>query len=190
MQIKTASYCAVVLFACFAPLEGDQRAAAQEPAEVDAAARTQFAERIDRYSTLRARLEEPLPAFDAPRESWSVFLARRYLASAIRAARPRARIGDIFTPEAAALFRSTVDRAVYELDLEGLVDEELDDADFLVDLIVNEPVPKWALQPLPAALVERLPVLPEAIHYARVGTSLIVWDAHAQILIDALPDAF
>ena len=190
MDTKTASRCAVALIVSAAFFGGDQRAAAQLHVDVEAAVRTQFAAQIARYSMLRARLEEPLPSFDVPRDSWADFLTRRYLASAIRTARAQARTGDIFTPEVAALFRSTVDRAVYELDLEGLVDEELEDADFLVDLVANEPVPKWALQPLPAALVARLPVLPEAIYYARVGTSLILWDAHADILIDGLRDTF
>lgn len=190
MQTKTASYCAVVLLACVAFLGTDERVAAQQQADADAAARQEFAGRIGRYSTLRARLEERLPAFEPRRDSWSLFLTRRYLASAVRTARARAVMGDIFTPGVTALFRSTIDRAVYESDIEGLVEEDLEEGEFLVDLIVNEPVPKWALQPLPEALVERLPALPDAIYYARVGTSLILWDDHAEILIDALPDAF
>ena len=190
MQIKTASYCAVVLLACLAPLEADQRAAAQPQADADAVARQEFAEGIERYATLRARLEEPLPAFESRRDSWSLFVTRRYLASSVRTARARAVIGDVFTPDVAALFRTVIERAVYEIDIEGLVDEELDDDAFLVDLIVNEPVPTWALQRLPATLVDRLPALPDAIYYARVGTSLILWDDHAEILIDALPEAF
>ena len=189
MQTKTSSYQAVVLLAC-ALLSMDQRIAAQPQADAGAAAQLEFAEGIRRYATLRARLEEPLPAFEPRRDSWSLFLTRRYLASAVRTARARAVIGDVFTPGVAALFRATIEREVYAIGIEGLVDEELDDDAFLVDLIVNEPVPQWALQPLPAALVERLPALPDAIHYARVGTSLILWDGHAEILIDALPEAF
>ena len=64
MQTKTASRCAVVLLACAASFGGDQRAAAQSPPDVYAAAQQEFAARIARYSTLRARLEDPLPSFD------------------------------------------------------------------------------------------------------------------------------
>lgn len=189
MQTKTASYCAVVLLTCWF-LAGDRRAAAQPQADVHAGAKQAFAERIARYTTLRARFEEPLPAFVTRRDSWSLFLMRRYLASAIRTARARAGIGDVFTAEVSDLFRSIIARAVYEIDVEGLVDEDLEADDFLVDLIVNEPVPEWALHPLPAPLVERLPALSEAIEYVRVGTSLVLWDSHAEIVIDALPNAF
>lgn len=189
MQTKAASYCAVVFLAC-AFLAADRRAAAQPQADVDAAARQVFAERTARYATLRARLEEPLPSFDTRRDSWSLLLMRRYLASAIRTARVRAGIGDVFTAEVSDLFRRTIGRAVYEIDAEGLVDDDLEEDDFLVDLMVNEPVPTQALRPLPASLAERLPALPEAIEYGRVGTSLVLWDSHAEILIDALPNVF
>lgn len=106
MQTKTASYCAVVLLTCWF-LAGDRRAAAQPQADVHAGAKQAFAERIARYTTLRARFEEPLPAFVTRRDSWSLFLMRRYLASAIRTARARAGIGDVFTAEVSDLFAAS-----------------------------------------------------------------------------------
>lgn len=59
----------------------------------------------------------------------------------------------------------------------------------MVDLVVNEPVPIWAIQEVPDAL-RRLPSLPDAIEYRIVDGSLILWDTHAEILIDALSGAF
>jgi hypothetical protein len=59
----------------------------------------------------------------------------------------------------------------------------------LVDLIVNEPVPDWAQRMLPPQLLKRLPALPDAIEYRLVGGALILWDTHAEILIDGLPNA-
>lgn len=173
-------------------LTGWQSAAAptQAPDDVDRAAAIQaFANRVERYSALRARLEEPLPSFDARRDSWSLLLTRRYLASAIRTARPHARQGDILTPPAAQLFRELIADAIDEVDIEGLVDEDLEAADAVVNVVVNEPVPAWALQDAPEAMLRRLPTLPDAIAYRIVGGNLILWDTHAEIVIDALPDA-
>lgn len=166
---------------------GGFTAGRQLPPADHAAARRTFAERVNRYAALRARLEEPLPPFDLGRDPWSLMLTRRYLASAIRAARPDARQGDIFTPQVALMFRRLVRQAIHELDLEALA---TDLAEPLVDLVVNEPIPAWALEEAPDALLERLPALPQAIEYRLVGGSLILWDAHAEILIDELPDAF
>jgi hypothetical protein len=150
-----------------------------------AAALRVFSERVDRYVWLRAKCEDPLPSFDLRRDPWSLLLTRRYLASAIRTARTQARAGDIFSPPVADLFRVTIREAIYERDIEGVVKDET-----VVDLIVNEPIPDWALSPVPGALLEMLPPLPDAIEYRMVGGALILWDMHAQILIDGLPYAF
>jgi hypothetical protein len=166
-------------------------ALAQGPDGIDRAAALQaFTERTERYVRLRARLEEPLPSFDARRDRWSLMLTRRYLASAIRAARPQARQGDIFAPPVTQLFRGLIADAIYDVDIEGLVDEEFEAADFVVDVVVNEPIPAWALQDVPDALLRRLPALPDAIEYRIVNGNLILWDTHAEIVIDALPIAF
>jgi hypothetical protein len=150
----------------------------------------EFTQGISRYVALRARFEEPLPSFDARRSPWSLMLTRRYLASAIRTARAHAHIGDILTPSVAAMFRTLITDTIYEIDIEGLGDGDLEAEDELVDLAVNEPLPAWSMAAVPEALLTRLPNLPDAIEYRVVGGSLVLWDSHAEILIDALPGAF
>lgn len=174
-------------------LTGWQGAAALRQAPDEAgrvAAMRTFSERTERYTRLRARLEEPLPSFDARPDSWSLMLTRRYLASAIRTARSHARQGDIFMPPVAQLFRGLIADAIYDVDIEGLVADNLEGTDVLVDVVVNEPVPVWALEDVPDALLQRLPALPDAIAYRMVDGSLILWDMHAEIVVDALPGAF
>jgi hypothetical protein len=145
---------------------------------------------VARYAALRTRFEEPLPAFDDPRrDGWTLLLVRRYLASAIRTARRGARPGCIFGP-AALLVRETIAGAVYGLEIEGLVEGALDEDELELALVLNEPIPSWAMSPLPAPIVARLPPLPPAIEYRIAGGALILWDVHAEILIDTLPDAF
>lgn len=163
----------------------------QGPDGIDRATVLQtFTERTERYVRLRARFEEPLPSFDPRRDPWSLMLTRRYLASAIRTARSHARQGDIFTPPVVAMFRDVIAQAIYEVDIEGLVDGDLEDDELVVDLTVNEPIPAWAMEAVPDLLLYRLPSLPAAIEYRIVSGALILWDAHAEILIDALPGAF
>lgn len=193
MRISSSRRHVYGMLACAWLLAGWQSAAAaaQGPGDLErAAAIRTFNDGIAHYARLRGRLEEPLPSFDARRDSWSQMLTRRYLASAIRTARSHARQGEIFSPPVADMFRALVAQAIYDVDIEGLVNGDLKAADFLVDLVVNEPVPTWAMNEVPDALLERLPALPDAIEY-RIGSgSLILWDVHAEILIDALPGAF
>jgi hypothetical protein len=143
---------------------------------------------LQQYATLRARFEEPLPPLDPRRGEWSLRVQRYYLASAIRNARHRAAQGDIFSPSVATMLRQDIANAISTNDIEGLVDENMDA--HLVDLAVNEPVPVWAMRPAPNELLRFLPLLvPDGIEYRLVGGSLILWDTHAEILIDALPNA-
>ena len=177
---------------CACLLAVTSAAAAQQAPDAigQADAMRMFNTHVERYVRLRARLEEPLPAFDARRDPWSLMLTRRYLASAIRTARSSAHQGDIFTPPVAQLLRGLIADAIYDVDIEGLVDGDLEADELVVDLTVNEPIPAWAMDPVPHALLLRLPSLPAAIEYRIVSGALILWDVHAEIVIDALPDAF
>jgi hypothetical protein len=161
--------------------------AGAQPAADVSAARAVFTARIQQYAWLRGRLEEPLPLFEERRSSWSLFMTRRYLASAIRSARPHARLGTVFAPPVDRMFRDLMMKTMYEVDVEGLggFDEEL-----AVDVAIHETVPEWALGPVPEALLARLPQLPQAIEYRVVSGALVLWDVHAEIVIDALPNAF
>ena len=159
----------------------------QKPTDRAAVLQT-FNGAVQRYATLRARLEEPLPPFDPRRGEWALRVQRYYLASAIRNARHRATQGDIFSTTVGTMIRQDIANAISTNDIEGLVDDNM--SAHLVDLTVNEPVPAWAMQPVPNQLLRFLPlVVPEGIEYRLVGGSLILWDTHAEILIDALHDA-
>jgi hypothetical protein len=79
---------------------------------------------------------------------------------------------------------------VSTVEIEGLVGGDFEAGDAPVDLVVNEPVPGWAMDDVPVALLARLPSLPEAVEYRVVGGSLVLWDSHAEILVDALLGAF
>ena len=180
----------VVAVACGAFLTGGQgKAAPQTTGTSDPpVAVTMFADRIAEYVTTRARLEGPLPAFDERRDSWSQMLTRRYLASAIRAARPSVRKGTIFSPLVADYVHEVIARTLTPQERLALI--AAGDDEGYVPLAVHEPVPAWAMQPVPTALCQALPSLPAGIEYRVVAPDLILWDAHAEIVIDVFSGAF
>jgi hypothetical protein len=193
MNMRTRSIAGVILALSCAGLVGAlDRTTAQsqtrDTSERTAALET-FTFAIQRYASLRARLEKPLPPFDPRRDPWSLRLQRHYLASAIRTARKEATVGSVFDVSVGAVFRHDIATAIREVDIEGLVTEGEDIEVDLVDLTVNEFVPVWAMRPVPDVLAERLPPLPEAVEYRLVADALILWDTRAEILIDALPGA-
>src|SRR5688572_30182680 len=97
--MRTTQAVGIGLLGCVVILGAWPGAAAFAQADDDhgSAARI-FTERVEQYGWLRRRLEEPLPPFDARRDSWSLLLTRRYLASAIRTARADAQPGNVFAP--------------------------------------------------------------------------------------------
>lgn len=168
--------------------------AAQESAGYDdrAAALRSFHERVESYAALHRRLEEPLPPMTVTTDTWATFLAKRYLAAAIRAARPSARQGDIFSPAIAIVFRQLISEALVAHDVEALLIELNEEQPVArgVHPLVNEPYPKGVTHEVPAILLQRLPALPEDVEYRIVDRDLLLWDIHADLVIDFVPDAF
>jgi hypothetical protein len=147
-----------------------------------------FAERVDSYAQLRSRFEEPLPSFARSRGAWSTLVAKQYLASAIRAARRDTGAGTIFSPPVALMFRQRLAAALTPA--ERLLLGSGEDGESVAPIpIVNETVWVEWMAEAPPALLQQLPELPWAIEYRFVGNDLILWDAHAEIVIDVLPDA-
>lgn len=161
--------------------------AALAQASGDTAAATAFRARVEEYVRLRGRLEEPLPALDEKRGARPAMLTRRYLASAIRAARPRARAGIVFAPPVGEMFRRLIAERLSEVDPEGLNGW---DEDLGVDIAIYEPVPAWSRLQIPDEYLGLFPELPDGIEYRMVNGALVLWDLHAEIVIDALPAAF
>src|SRR6185436_1325606 len=63
-----------------------------------------FQQRVEAYAVLHRNLAASLPPLGSRSDRQSVGVARKFLASAIRAARPNAHQGDIFTTEATVAF--------------------------------------------------------------------------------------
>jgi hypothetical protein len=149
---------------------------------------TEFNDSVGRYVSLRARLEAPLPSFTSPRGGRSGFLAQRYLAAAIRTARRGAGRGDLFTPDVAVMFRTRLAGVLTPAERIALPGVPAGEEGTPL-LLVNEPVaPEW-LAELPPRAIQALPALPDGLEYRLVDVELVLWDAHAEIVVDVLPDA-
>jgi hypothetical protein len=148
----------------------------------------QFEERVNAYANLRSWFEEPILPIRGTLGQRSTVSGRRYLASAIRTARSRAEQGNVFTPGVAALFRDYLSGALTRhesLLLIGGRDEE----EGAPAILTNEAVAEEWFTRMPPAVSAQLLELPEGIEYRFVRGDLILWDAHAEIVIDVLPNA-
>ena len=147
--------------------------------------------RVGAYETLRRDAASHLPGLTPFEDSCTYLSAQAEMASAITAARPTARQGDIFTPAVAAALRQTIGDALCGRDMEGMFDD-LDGEPSAVArdrLHVHDRYPAWATHEVPAIVLQRLPSLPEGIFFRFVSHDLVLWDADADLVVDVLPDA-
>jgi len=109
----------------------------------------------------------------------------------IRQSRPGARQGDIFAPRIGAYFKKQI-----EATLQGPQGEKvrasLRRAEPLpnLSLQVNQPYPRnMPLQSTPPTLLLNLPRLPGELQYRIVGSTLVLLDTAANLIVDLLPNA-
>jgi hypothetical protein len=151
-----------------------------------------FQQQVDDYVALHRRLERPLPPLTVTRDPRVNAAARQALAEAIRRDRAGARQGDIIAPDAAEAFRDIVADALASRSVEGfLSDLQWEHLDFHhVRAVVNAPLPDGATHEMPVVLLMVLPVLPPELEYRIVNHDLVLWDVHADLVIDYVPAAF
>jgi hypothetical protein len=164
----------------FPPASGD---------DTDAVA--EFQRRLRQYDAVRGRLDASLPVqavSSNPAEILAIIEAHH---SALRSARQTARQGDMFSPSIAGLFRHWI------LDsLRGMTADEFllmiteDDAPPMAPPSVNASYPDGgALTTMPPQLLQILPTLPSGLEYRFIDRDLILWDRHANLIIDFIPHA-
>lgn len=154
-----------------------------------------FEEAVAAYVALHRDVERQLPRVEISPDSREIQRAVDAMAAAMRAARPRAEEGDLFTPAAGDRLRRRIRAA--------LLASGDDPADILSSMTGDEPVPpdtplpavngrfSWALPSfMVASALEALPPLPEELEYRFVGRDLVLIDLHANLVVDILRDGF
>lgn len=158
----------------------------------DAKLLVDFQARVKKYVELHKSAKKDGPPIKETKDVAAIKGAQDALAANIRAMRPAARQGEIFTPEIAKVFR----RLMYPetTGAEGAETKQTLKEDApprsAVTLKVNARYPD--AQPLPTMppnLLANLPKLPEELEYRIVGKDLILRDVPANLIVDYIPGA-
>jgi hypothetical protein len=159
----------------------------QEP--IDPARQT-FLHSVDEYVALHRQLEAPLPPEVVTADLERLFEPRKVLAAAVRAARADARQGDIFTPDIAQYVRAIMADALEKGGIEDMLATVEDENSVHVPARVNGDYPAGrSVAMMPPCVLAALPSLPPELHYAFIGRDLILWDMHAGLIVDFVPNA-
>src|SRR5262245_53601477 len=138
----------------------------------------QFNQNITRYLSLRQQIERRAAGPRASADRAEIDRAADELADAIRAARPSATSGDIFTPAITRDFRR-----------QPCVAHKRDDDPGIPTPAVNERFDWRGAELMPPALIAALPPVPEELQYRVVNCDLVLVDISAGLVIDVVPRA-
>jgi hypothetical protein len=157
-----------------------------------------FEERVIQYVTLHRLLEGPLAALQPTRDMGQLQMTVRALALRIRMARADAHQGDLIGPDVAGMFRRRIATCLPAVEWAAILADNATEAEeeegmpaappaLRVNMVWPENVPFGFVPPQMLAALPRLPV---ELQYRIIGTALVLWDHHANLIVDFLPDAF
>jgi hypothetical protein len=152
----------------------------------------EFEARVDAYMEVHQALEARTMPRSVTPDMAEVFAASDALAAAIVAARPDARQGDIFTPAVEKLFRARLRLVLDGIDVDRFLHDFHEGEDFrqLRAAVHAGDVHGRVPNGMPLALLWVLPELPFGLEYRIVGRDLALWDEHAAMIVDFIPNAF
>ena len=142
---------------------------------------------MDRYVELRQRIEGTMATLRVTIDPAEILGREQALGAAVKAARPGARQGEIFSAATVTDFRRIIaaDRIRHSEGDQAAIMSEVPPA----LPRVNEPYP--AMLPLatfPPLLLGTLPRLPDDLEYRFMGRHLIIRDTRTNLIVDYLPD--
>ena len=153
----------------------------------------QFVAATREYAWMHRRIESAIAPLEVNADINRIHRAVVQFADAIRAERPEAKRGDLFTPALGIELRRRIADA---LAAHGYTPADLREAEAadgtdpsLVSLAVNGPFPWGYASAMFRCLIEALPELPPELQYRIVGDTLVLVDVHASLVVDLLPAA-
>jgi hypothetical protein len=145
-----------------------------------------FDRRIAEYVELHHRVAGAFPPPGVSDDPDDINCAIDALGGALRAARPDAKAGDIFTPAAAALIRARVTDALdTNADETAMLLREMG-AGHYRPAIINERFPRGVSRMMWPVILWVLPPLPPELEYRFVGGDLVLLDVDADLVVDVL----
>jgi hypothetical protein len=191
-----------LLFATIVPLAAQVPPAptprtlpARPVSEQELAAIRSFEERVADYATLHRRLEASLPPQRPTTNISELYITTRTLAARVRFARQDANTGDLFTGDIVPVVRRQIAACLSPEEWAAILAEHAVDEDgtriVIPALRANmEWPPQVPFNFMPPQLLRVLPPLPPELQYRIIGTALVLWDHHANLIVDVLPAAF
>jgi hypothetical protein len=150
----------------------------------------EFKKRVDEYSAVARKHESALPKLSKEATPEEIDRNQRALAKLIASSRPKAKQGDVFAPRARAYIRALLKRLFMNMDRARLRETIQDENPGPVQMQVNGRYPDSVpVTTMPPEVLAALPMLPEELEYRFLGSSLILLDTRARLVIDFLPNA-
>ena len=155
-----------------------------------------FEERVNQYVTLHRLLERPLPPLRPTLDMTQIQGSMRALAVRIQQARANAQQGDLITPDVGRMFRRRIATCLSPDEWAAIFADNAGEEEDMETgpppaLRVNMEWPEHVLFGfVPPQLLAALPRLPPELQYRIIGNALVLWDHHANLIVDFLPGAF
>ena len=188
-----SAVCAIALTLLVSGSAISPKVAARQPeqgANPDALATADFLKRVNAYLAIHLEAEKAAPKLPQEATPQQIHQTQRGMATRIQAARAGTRRGDIFTPEMTAVVKRLMNRVFAGSDRWKLRSSIMDENVKSIRLKANQLYPNNVpLTSMPPDVLKALPTLPEEMEYRFVGTHFILFDQHAHIIPDFIPDA-
>jgi hypothetical protein len=196
--------CVLVMFLAALPLAACARSAASgslglggpaapeagQPVNADARALAAFEAKLKEYAALHQKLEDSLPSLSKDSTPQQIDSHQRALAKLIQQARPRARAGDIFTPQCQVAIKRLLAKVFGGAEGAALRASIMDENPGKLALSVNGRYPDSVpLSTVPPQVLQGLPKLPGEMEFRFIGNRLILMDVHAHIIVDLIENA-
>jgi hypothetical protein len=161
--------------------------AAQPPRNVKA-----FNDRVNWYVQVHREMEGPVPALETARDMDEVHQRMRTVRVRILAKTGRLSRGHLFTGEVMKIMRREIAATLTREDLRILLADVLEHSPpNMPALRIQEPLPQDApFVAFPPRLFKRLPPLPPELRYLVLEKALVLWDHHADLVVDIAPGLF
>jgi hypothetical protein len=171
----------------------DNREAADKVVAKEEAARAdsfpEFQERVKKYLDAKKRAETIVPELEDTSDPKKITQRERALGDAVRAVRPDAKQGDLFSEQTTAEFRRVIE-ADFAKRTPADTTAVLEEVPARTIPHVNETYPpSLPLATVPPSLLLALPTLPDGLEYRFFGRHLIIRDVTANVIVDYIPNA-
>jgi len=148
-----------------------------------------FKDHVSAYMKLHKAAETDRGALSPTRSPQQIEDKKSSIAEGVRAQRSNAAPGDIFTPPIATEFRRII--AVGLKHRPKRIRESIRSGEqVMTKLQVNGPYPEGLpVETMPPSILLSLPKLPSQLEYRFVGTTLVLRDVTANVIVDLIPNA-